>query len=195
MRKTALEIFYRLAACGMLPRKLFAPELPGPKRDPAASDPSRPLRLEIVSHCWRYAPHLTYQLSSLVLHPPKEVDVKMTVFHAPGDVDTVRLLDRAGGRDVPNITWNWQPIEKDRLFRRGIGRNLAALATEADWIWFTDCDVVFHEGALDAAAKVLRGRDDYLVFPRSHWVTDMGYPAYGNSTTDRQLWRKSGCTG
>ena len=65
------------------------------------------------------------------------------------------------------------PIEKTRLFRRGIGRNIAARSTEADWIWFADCDVVFHEGALDAAGRVLRGRDDFLVFPTEHKVTDL----------------------
>lgn len=173
MGKAFLENFYRLAASGMLPRRLFAPELPPVARKPEESDPPRPLRLEIVSHCWRYAPHLTYQLSSLVLYPPKDIDVRMTVYHSPEDTDTVELLNRIGGMDVPRIVWNWQQLDKNRLFRRGIGRNMAALATEADWIWFADCDVVFHDGALDAAAAVLRGKDDYMVFPRGHGVTDL----------------------
>lgn len=173
VKKTFLESFYRLATSGVVPRRLFAVDLPAPRRPAAEADPARPLRLEIVSHCWRYAPVLTYQLSSLVLHPPREVEVQMTVFHSPEDAETVKLLEWIGGMAVPRVTWNWQPIAKTMLFRRGIGRNLAARATRADWIWFADCDVVFHEGALDSTGRVLRGRDDYLVFPRSHGVTPM----------------------
>ena len=168
-----METFYRLAAGGSVPRRLFAPELPSHTREPGESDPPRPLRLEIVSHCWNYARHLTYQLSSLVLHPPTEIQVCMTVFHSKEDLDTVQLLEQIGDREVRGITWNWQPLEKTKLFRRCIGRNLAARATEADWIWFADCDVVFHDGALDETEKVLRGRDDYMVFPESHGVTDL----------------------
>lgn len=173
VRKEILELFYRLAAGGALPRSRFAADLPARSRSTAESDPARPLRLEIVSHCWRYAPVLTYQLSSLVLHPPQEVEVQMTVFHSPEDADTVGLLKWIADQDVPRVTWNWLPIGKERLFRRCIGRNLAALATNADWIWFADCDVVFHKGALDSAGRALRGRDDYLVFPPSHGVTPM----------------------
>jgi hypothetical protein len=57
-------------------------------------------------------------------------------------------------------------LPKEQLFRRSIGRNLAAKTTTADWIWFTDCDILFHEGCLDTLADELQGRDDILVFPR-----------------------------
>lgn len=97
----------------------------------------------------------------------------MTVFHSPDDGETVRLLKDFASLRPPGVAWNWQALESRRLFRRGIGRNLAALATDADWIWFADCDVIFHEGALDHAAAVLRGRDDLLVFPERHGVTDL----------------------
>ena len=43
-------------------------------------------------------------------------------------------------------------------FRRGIGRNLAAKSTRADWIWFTDADIVFQEKCLDTLADLLQGR-------------------------------------
>ena len=51
-----------------------------------------PMHLEIVSHCWHYSRLLTYQLSSLVLHPPTEVAVTVTVFLAEEDEDTVFTL-------------------------------------------------------------------------------------------------------
>jgi hypothetical protein len=205
VRRRLLEWFYRLAATGLVPRRLFAPRLPDPAPGRPARHPtggsrptgSRPggstprpsgapvagspadagaVTLEIVSHCWRYDRLLAYQLSSLALHPPRSAAVTMTVFYAPEDEGTAALLDRFGRLEVPGVRWSWRPLERERLFRRAIGRNLAAQATQADWVWFSDCDVVFHEGALDAAATVLRGRDDVLVFPRQHRVSDILEP-------------------
>jgi hypothetical protein len=162
------ETFFRLAASGLVPRALFAPELP-----PAPPPPTgRALELEIVSHCWRYHHLLAYQLSSLVLHSPSSVNVTMTVFHTPADTRTARLLERIGRESPRGIRWNFRPLEPTQLFRRSLGRNLAARATKADWIWFTDCDLIFHSGALDGAARALSGREDLLVFPHTHFITE-----------------------
>ena len=76
------------------------------------------------------------------------------------------MLDYFGRMEVPGVSWNWQPLAKEKLFRRSIGRNLAAKSTEADWIWFTDADIIFHENCLDTLAELLQGRDDGLVHPR-----------------------------
>lgn len=151
----------------MVPAHWFLPSIP------EASPRAAPLRLEIVTHCWRYAHLLAYQLSSLVLYPPTRLSVRMTVFYSPEDERTRALLDFFGQKSVSGVTWNWQPLEKGRLFRRAIGRNEAALATEADWIWFTDCDVVFHQGSLDALAVELEGRRDRLVYPREEWISEL----------------------
>jgi hypothetical protein len=132
-----------------------------------------PLTIEIVSHCWKYAHLLAYQLSSLVLYPPRNCSVRMTVFHCEEDERTVELLDFFNTHTPENVTWNWWPLERSRLFRRAIGRNLAALETSADWIWFTDCDQLFHEHCLDDLAEQLEGRDDLLVFPRSVGCTPL----------------------
>lgn len=164
------ETFFRLAASGLVPRMFFAPELPTMPPPPPAG---RPLELEIVSHCWRYSHLLIYQLSSLVLYPPEETSVTMTVFFSREDPATVALLDFFGHRRVPRVRWNWQALEKTRLFRRALGRNLAARRTRADWIWFADCDLVFRAGAMDSAGRVLASRDDRLVFPRRHLITEL----------------------
>jgi hypothetical protein len=164
-----MEWFYRLAATGLVPRTWFAPELPGRPAAPTG----RPITLEIVSHSWRYHRFLAYQLSSLVLYPPREVSVTMTVFYSPEDRETTEWLGYFGELETPGVRWSWRPLERERLFRRAIGRNLAARATEASWIWFSDCDVVFHEGALDGAGEALSGRDDALLFPREHRVSDI----------------------
>ena len=164
------ELFYRLAASGAGPRRLFAPALP--KLAPYAPAGAR-TEIEVVSHCWRYATLLSYQLSSLVLDPPREVGVTMTVFYAREDDDTRRALEYFGSLEVPNVTWNWWPLAKGDLFRRSIGRNLAAVNTTADWIHFTDCDVLFRDGVLDALDRTVRGSTDALVFPREHKVTPL----------------------
>lgn len=154
--------FMRLAAGGWVPARWFLPELP--REDERAARRGR-LSLEIVSHCWGYAHLQAYQLSSLLLYPPSRLDVTMTVYFSPEDAGTVRLLDHFGAMEAPGVRWNWQPLDKYSLFRRAIGRNHAARTSRADWIWFTDCDVVFHAGCLDSLADALQGRRDALVFP------------------------------
>jgi hypothetical protein len=115
--------------------------------------------IEIVSHCWHYSRLLTYQLSSLVLYPPK-CEVRITVFACADDIRTVGSLEhfshpdrldrlryppQSNGR--PQLSWQLLPPE--RLCRRAIGRNLAAESTPARIIWFADCDMMFGPGCLD----------------------------------------------
>ena len=163
-------LFYRFAACGALPASWFRNL--DPVSVPRASRTGR-LSLEIVSHCWRYGQFLTYQLSSLVIHRTDKLDVQMTVYYAPDDESVLRVLRFFEGITVPGVSWRWLALPKEQLFRRSIGRNLAARATRADWIWFTDADVVFHKGCLDTLATVLQGRTDALVHPRSPLGTSL----------------------
>lgn len=170
MKAQLTTLFFRFAAGGWLPARWFEPELP-PLQLRAAREGR--LRIEIVSHCWRYAHFLVYQLSSLVLFPPRDADVTMTVFHSPEDADTTRLLEFFSAQSVPGVRWNWRALPRERLFRRGIGRNLAALETTADWIWFTDCDLMFRGGCLDSLAALLQNRRDALVYPQEERCTDL----------------------
>ncbi|HUF16999.1 MAG TPA: glycosyltransferase family A protein [Thermoanaerobaculia bacterium] len=165
---TAQEVFLRVAATGLVPAWLFQRARPDRETLPARAGP---LELEIVSHCWNYDFLLAYQLSSLVNHPPANLTVRMTVFYTPDDRRTAELLEFFSGQSVPGVTWNWQPLDKTMLLRRSIGRNLAARRTTADWVWFTDCDVIFHRGCLDTLAEQLQGRRDPLVYPREERST------------------------
>ncbi|MGO3296422.1 MAG: glycosyltransferase family A protein [Marinobacter sp.] len=163
-------IFFRFAAGGWIPPRWFEPDLPL-ESDRAARKGH--LKVEVVSHCWNYSHFLVYQLSSVVLFPPKKLDVIMTVFYSPEDTKTKALLDFFSEQVVPGVSWNWQPMPKQELFRRAIGRNRAALATKADWVWFTDCDLMFRDNCLDALAEVLQGRRDALLFPEVEQTTDL----------------------
>lgn len=166
-------LFMRLAASGWVPARWFLKTLP-PESE--RKSPVGHLQIEIVSHCWGYAYMQAYQLSSLVLHPPTSSDVTMTVYYSPEDIATVALLEYFGTIDVPGVTWNWQPLDKYHLFRRSIGRNHAARNTQADWIWFTDCDVAFGANCLDGLAAALQGRRDALVFPHVEQVSPLLAP-------------------
>jgi hypothetical protein len=162
--------YLRFAATGAIPAKWYLPSLP-PVEERAAKTGT--LQLEIVSHCWNYAHFLTYQLSSLVSFPPTRLAVRMTVFYAEEDVRTGSVLDYFGAMDVPGVTWNWQKLPRAHLFRRSIGRNKAARESAADWIWFTDCDLLFRENCLDVLSDELQARQDVLVYPRQERVTSM----------------------
>jgi len=129
------------------------------------------VKLEIVSHCWHYAAHLTYQLSSLVLYPPKNVKVTMTVFYSTEDSATAEVLEYFGSNETPNVQWSWRPLSNERLFRRSIGRNLAALNTNSDWIWFADADMCFRRGCIDALPSNITATATPLIYPRSIFIS------------------------
>lgn len=165
-----LNVFIRAAAGGFVPPSWFREPIPDANSRKAT--PGFPA-LEIVSHCWRYSHMLAYQLSSFVNYPPAKLRAVVTVFYAEEDSDTKRLLDFVQQHNVPNIRWNWQALPPEQLFRRGIGRNRAALSTQADWVWMTDCDIVFHKDCLDSLADQLLGRRDVLLYPRQERTTTM----------------------
>ncbi len=165
-----LEWFYRIAASGYFPARWIGPDY---SALPLSVNVEGRLKLEIVSHCWRYAKILTYQLSSLVLFPPRETELTMTVFYSPGDEETLRVLNFFGRKNVPGVRWNWRPLPEHYLFRRAVGRNIAAKETVADWIFFTDCDVLFRERSIDLLGMELKERSDLLVFPRHHMVSEL----------------------
>ncbi len=131
------------------------------------------LKLEIVSHCWNYSQLLEYQLGSLVTNAPRELDVTFTAYFCREDQRTLELLRLASTHRLESLRWQWRAVAKEHLFRRAIGRNHAALTTDADWIWFTDCDLMFGAGCLDALSRALQGCVHPLVFPRHERLTKL----------------------
>lgn len=162
--------FYNRVMGSVLPLAWFAPRAPRP--DELTMADGR-LQLQIVSHSWQYAHLSQFQLSSLVNHPPRECNVTYTLFHAAEDTGMRRLIDHFDRIDVPNVTWDWQVLPKATLFRRAIGRNRASLASTAHWIWFADCDLIFHAGCLDSVAKAVAGQRTGLCFPDHEGITEL----------------------
>lgn len=162
--------FYNRVMGSILPLSWFAPQAP---REHELSMPEGRLHLQIVSHSWQYAHLSQFQLSSLVNHAPRLCDVTYTLFHAAEDTGMRRLIDHFDRIDVPNVSWDWQVLPKAELFRRAIGRHRASLASRADWIWFSDCDLIFHAGCLDSLAEALAGQRTGLCFPDHEGITDL----------------------
>ncbi len=163
-------LYLRLAASGYIPARWYLPDLL-PRSERAAR--TGHLSLEIVSHCWNYAHLLDFQLSSLVLYPPKNVSVTMTVFYCREDQATIDMLAYFAQRELENVQWNWRALPRQHLFRRSIGRNHAARNTGADWIWFTDCDLMFRDQTIDVLGDLLQGSQDKLVHPSFERVTPL----------------------
>ena len=168
-KNTLWNLFFRYVSRFISPR-WFLPHVPS--NDELTSYTGR-LSLEIVSHCWNYSHLMAYNLSAYVNYPPVNIDVTVTVFYSPEDSATVDMLNFFAGINVPGVTWNWQKLPTDQLLRRAIGRNKAALNTQADWIWYIDCDLIFHKGCLDSLATTLLQRKDALLFPKFENVTSL----------------------
>lgn len=166
--------FYRLAPGMHLPASWWVPQM----KTAQAAIPQfgDPLSVEVVSHCWNYSHLLAYQLSSVVKHPPSRLQLTVTVCYSAEDKSTVELLEFFAAQIIPNVTWNWQPLKRAELMRRAIGRHRAATKSTADWVWFTDCDLLFHKGCLDGLADALAGRSEALVFPQEERCTSMLAP-------------------
>ena len=162
--------FFRLIVTKLLPASWFRTALPEPSKRKAVDGF---FKLETVSHCWGYSNMLTYQLSSFVNYPPTKCEVTVTVFYAKEDSKSQAVIDFFSQKEVNNVTWNFQALSKGKLFRRGIGRNMAARTSNADWLWFTDCDIIFHENCLDSLAEQLQGKQESLYYPRQERTTEM----------------------
>lgn len=159
----ATEFLLRFAASGLLPGSWFMPNRPIASK---LSRKSGKLNLEIVSHCWQYSHFLGYQLASIVKFPPVKCELTFTLFYSLEDTKTCELLAQYKDLQINNVNWNFQPLATPYLLRRAIGRNQAAKASKADWVWFTDCDVLFMENCLDSLSDTLQNRQDILVFPQ-----------------------------
>ncbi len=144
-----------------------------PPRSEDLSMPSGKPTLEIVSHCWQYAHLAIYQFSSLAAYAPEHLNVVHTLFHANNDEDTIALAEYFAERKIKNVTWRSIALPKQELFRRAIGRHRAALNTDADWVWFADCDLIFGKNCLDSLANHLKTQQTGLLFPDGERITEL----------------------
>lgn len=107
--------------------------------------------IEIISHCFgpKYASLLNYHLSSLVLNETRKTTVVATIIYIAGDHTTEIILEYFKKIDRPWIRWNFIPMTAQMVYQRPIGRNITARLTNADIVWFADCDHMFGDNCLD----------------------------------------------
>jgi len=115
------------------------------------------IRVELVVHAWaeqfpHYASALTYLLSSLVIHRPSDVDVKVSLCCNPADSLVMDVAIYFAKKQGVELGVYAQDVSL--LGRRCIGRNVAAKRTDADLVWFTDVDHVFGEGCIDTLVNM-----------------------------------------
>jgi len=118
--------------------------------------------IEIVSHCFRYWKSWSYQASALILFPPR-CKVKLTLCYTEADERSAEFVPffQDQFKAVDTVDFSPMHLEPSRLFRRAIGRNIAAKLTEADLVLFTDADYIFRDGCLDALVE--RFSRDYVL--------------------------------
>lgn len=126
-----------------------------------------PTKIEVVAHCWRYWRTLTYQAGGFLADPPPEwIDVVYRLFMTPDDHETARRVEMLQSLDWPaNVSFQVSPLPASRLFRRAIGRNIAALESQADVVWFTDCDYIISSRSLIDLSAAMQSCPHSFVFP------------------------------
>ena len=127
--------------------------------------------IELVTHCWakqldQYGWHLQLQLSSILHYAPLNA-VLVTVCYCPQDELTSQILDFFVEKMPHNI--KRIALAKTHLFRRAIGRNVAAKDSKADLVWFTDVDYFFGDRCFEALRLMPRHRFANLMRPAQVW--------------------------
>lgn len=122
--------------------------------------------IQLVVHCWRYGKALAYQMSSLILDPPK-CSVEYTVYCNDEDESTMRTLQALHGELPPSVCLIIRHLRKSHLFRRAIGRNEACLGSLAKHlVLLTDVDYCWSGTALDELLANYEGRP--LCYPHHY---------------------------
>lgn len=132
------------------------------------------MKLLIVTHCYafelpQYGVFMRSQLKSLLEFPPQKCDWKLHVICWEFDTEITKWLQKASEK-MPDKIYVTAYMGKGPVFRRAVGRNLAAKINTHDLVWFTDVDHIFHEGCLDALADVWEGFGDKkppMIFPKT----------------------------
>lgn len=117
------------------------------------------MTVTLISHAYGpfYITLLAQQLRSLAGIP----NVSATICHWHGESHLIAEAMEGIDADV-----RWFAIDKPQLLNRGIGRNMVAKESRADWVWFTDVDYLFSAETFQAFAK-LDPHKACMYFPRA----------------------------
>lgn len=125
--------------------------------------------VEVVTHCWKYARSLAYQMSGLILDPPK-CEVQLTIYWNEEDEATRKTITTLYPQLPVNVHLAPRCLDKPKLFRRAIGRNEACLQSLAGaCLILTDADYVWPGGAIDEVLANGLTPETGFTFPAYYW--------------------------
>ncbi len=138
------------------------------------------MTLEIVTHCLEYPKILCFHLSGFVIHPPPK-GVSLTLFSADDDWPVREVI--VWFKPKLQMPIKDMCLPRPMIGRRGIGRNMAAKATEACFVHFCDGDYIFTTDYWQNIFNALNTvpQDQVLAFPRK--VMGSTTLVKGNNTT------------
>lgn len=133
--------------------------------------------IEIVSHCYGgdltiYPNLLRAQGLSLINHSMHKCKVVWTICYNQKDAGVLAVLEELEAALYSrNVKIRRIILSLGGLFERAIGRNIAAMGSEADCVWFCDCDYLFNGRCLDCAIDEASIHNDTVVYPKFLYIT------------------------
>ena len=112
------------------------------------------MKLEVAIHCHNYQHRLSWMLSSILQQQGDKPDIVVSISYLPksGDPNTEEVIKffREKGLNIIAVE-----LEDGQQQNRAIPRNIRAKETEADWILFADCDMVYDKLFFEDVKKQL----------------------------------------
>ena len=100
------------------------------------------MKIEIVIHCYNYQRRLSWMLCSILQQKGDLPNIEVSVSYLPnnGNPTTEKVLDFFEEKGLKIIR---VPLEKGQESNRAIPRSIRTEKTDADWLLFADCDLVY----------------------------------------------------
>jgi len=120
------------------------------------------MSLRIVTHCYAerlpfFADLLKFHLTS-ISHSLYEFPLRVEILCTSTDTKTLNVLNSFS--DSMRKKLSARILDPTHLWRRAIGRNIAALSSTEDFVWFCDVDYVFSPLAIATICRALREKPE-----------------------------------
>lgn len=120
------------------------------------------MKIEIALYCHRYERRLCWMLSSMLQQVGDLPEIVVSVAYLKGGrfdgtVDSVLALFREQGLNCSDRVY--KPEECSKFQKRSLVRNDQLARTDADWIWFGDCDMVLQPDFFATAKRLFTELD------------------------------------
>jgi len=112
------------------------------------------MKIEVVIHCYNYQRRLNWMLCSILQQKGDLPNIEVSVSYLPnnGNPTTEKVLDFFEEKGLKIIR---VPLEKGQESNRAIPRSIRTEKTDADWLLFADCDLVYDPLFFDDLKKKL----------------------------------------